>query len=529
MGNSQRFGVPMGYGGPHAAFFAVKDDQKRRMPGRLIGVTKDADGRLAYRLSLQTREQHIRREKATSNICTAQALLANMTAMYAVYHGPDGLKDIATRVHNLTKVFVKGVQDMGYVVENDGAFFDTVTVKCNAKSLISLAESREINLRYIDGERVGVAFDEATTAEELTELLDVFGLGSMQTRYQTSASTKLRKYPTADQIANTISGDYAFAKHFVRTSEFLKHPIFNSNHNETDMLRYIYYLQNKDLSLADAMIPLGSCTMKLNATTEMIPVTWPEFGSLHPFVPVEQAKGYQIMFDELEYSLAKVTGFDAVSLQPNSGAQGEYTGLRVIRAHLDHENQQHRDVCLIPVSAHGTNPASAAMCGMEVVVVKCETDGNLDMEDLRAKVAKYKDRMAAIMITYPSTYGVFEDTVKDACKLIHDNGGQVYMDGANMNAQVGLCSPGEIGADVCHLNLHKTFCIPHGGGGPGMGPIGVYVLVKGELTYLESLILHLFFPGIQSSRREVNSPLDPFQLLLGVVRAFFPFLGHTLR
>ncbi|KAJ3068109.1 glycine decarboxylase subunit P [Podochytrium sp. JEL0797] len=472
-GNSQRFGVPLGYGGPHAAFFAVKDSQKRRMPGRLIGVSKDANGKTAYRLSLQTREQHIRREKATSNICTAQALLANMAAMYAVYHGPAGIKDIATRVHNLTSILAAAVEQLGHKVVNKD-YFDTLTIKVNrdANLLHAASVAAGINLRRIDDSTVGVTLDETVTQRDLEALINVFAIGDFAQQYQLGTE-KPYTAPTPSIEALAASATSGIPQTLVRSSPYLTHPVFNSYHSETEMLRYIFGLQHKDLSLADAMIPLGSCTMKLNATTEMIPVTWPEFGSIHPFVPLDQAKGYDIMHKELEYALSEATGFDNICLQPNSGAQGEYTGLRTIKSYLHSIGQAQRDVCLIPVSAHGTNPASAAMCGMKVVIVKCEENGNLDLVDLKKKAEQYKDTLAAAMITYPSTYGVFEDTIVDACKIIHANGGQVYMDGANLNAQMGLCKPAEIGADVCHLNLHKTFCIPHGGGGPGMGPIGV--------------------------------------------------------
>ncbi|ORY43386.1 glycine dehydrogenase [Rhizoclosmatium globosum] len=472
-GNSQRFGVPLGYGGPHAAFFAVKDEHKRRMPGRLIGVSKDANGKTAYRLALQTREQHIRREKATSNICTAQALLANMAAMYAVYHGPQGIKDIAQRVHNLTSALAAGVEQLGHKVVNKD-FFDTLTIKVNVDAAIIHAASVEagINLRRIDNSTVGVTLDETVSKDDLEALLKVFARGNFADQYKFGTTQPYTApVPSIDALASSLSSGIPAA--LIRSSAFLTHKVFNSYHSETEMLRYIFALQHKDLSLADAMIPLGSCTMKLNATTEMIPVTWPEFGAIHPFVPIEQAKGYEIMHKELEYALQEATGFDSISLQPNSGAQGEYTGLRTIVSYLNSIGQSQRNICLIPVSAHGTNPASAAMCGLQVVVVKCEENGNLDLVDLRKKAEQYKDKLAAAMITYPSTYGVFEDTIVEACKIIHENGGQVYMDGANLNAQMGLCKPAEIGADVCHLNLHKTFCIPHGGGGPGMGPIGV--------------------------------------------------------
>ncbi|KAI9101980.1 glycine cleavage system P-protein-domain-containing protein [Phlyctochytrium arcticum] len=479
-GNSQRFGVPLGYGGPHAAFFAVREELKRNMPGRLIGASKDVTGKTAYRLALQTREQHIRREKATSNICTAQALLANMAAMYAVYHGPEGVRAIAQRIHNLTAVFVQGVKKLGHNVKTEH-FFDTVTVelKYDAEELILAAAEAGINVRQVDARQIAVTLDETVSKEDLYDLLRVFATASFEESYR-SASRKqyFAPMPLLDSLAQEIgitleTPAVNFPPQLARTSSYLTHPVFNTHHSETEMLRYISHLQSKDLSLAEAMIPLGSCTMKLNATTEMIPVTWPEFSSIHPFVPLDQASGYRIMLQELEYALTEVTGFDQISLQPNSGAQGEYTGLRVIKAYLQSQGQQNRDVCLIPVSAHGTNPASAAMAGFQVVTVKCEENGNLDLVDLRAKAEKFKDRLAATMITYPSTYGVFEETILEACNIVHEFGGQVYMDGANLNAQLGLCKPAEMGADVCHLNLHKTFCIPHGGGGPGMGPIGV--------------------------------------------------------
>ncbi|KAI8906816.1 glycine cleavage system P-protein-domain-containing protein [Gorgonomyces haynaldii] len=472
LGNSQRFGVPLGYGGPHAAFFAVKDAQKRRMPGRLIGVSKDVEGKTAYRLALQTREQHIRREKATSNICTAQALLANMAAMYCVYHGPEGIKDIAQRVHNLTGAFAEGVKRLGHTVANK-TFFDTLTIQLNypAQELVSQALLKGINVRTVNDNTVAVTFDETVSAKDVQDLLHVFGTSSFVQRY-TQSHTQI---PDLESIASELNLVQQPLQHFgpQRTSKFLTHPVFNTHHSETDMLRYLNYLQKKDLSLADAMIPLGSCTMKLNATTEMIPVTFPEFANIHPFVPLDQAQGYKTLLDELTYALCQATGFPAISLQPNSGAQGEYAGLRAIKAYQESIGQGHRDLCLIPVSAHGTNPASAAMTGMRVVIVKCTEDGYLDLQDLKEKAEKHKDELAAIMITYPSTYGVFEEEIKQVVDIIHKNGGQVYMDGANLNAQMGLCTPGEIGADVCHLNLHKTFCIPHGGGGPGMGPIGV--------------------------------------------------------
>ena len=483
-GNSQRFGVPMGYGGPHAAFFATSDSGKRKMPGRLIGVSKDRLGDKAYRLSLQTREQHIRREKATSNICTAQALLANMSAMYAVYHGPKGLREIAEKVYGLAQILKEGLLRMGFEVnpgnKSSGASFDTVIVEVkDAKDLATkFVEWYGINVRVLDSQRVAVSVDETVTQQDMRDIFAAFSAFSQK------LPGKLKKW---EQFCQEIADDLeirpghpaSLPKAFKRTSQYLRHPVFNSYHSEAEMLRYIHHLQSKDLSLANSMIPLGSCTMKLNSTTEMIPLSWPEFNSLHPFVPLEQAEGYKQLTTELEADLADITGFDAVSLQPNSGAQGEFAGLRVIRAYLNSIGQGHRDVCIIPQSAHGTNPASASMAGMRVVTVKCDPkSGNLDILDLEAKAEKYKDTLGAFMVTYPSTYGVFEPGVKKACEIIHAHGGQVYMDGANMNAQIGLCSPGEIGADVCHLNLHKTFCIPHGGGGPGVGPIGV----KGHLA-----------------------------------------------
>ena len=474
-GNCQRFGVPLGFGGPHAAFFACKKEHQRRLPGRLIGVSKDASGKRAYRLTLQTREQHIRREKATSNICTAQALLANMSAMYAVYHGPQGIKEIATRVHNLTAILAEGVKQLGHTVKTN-TFFDTITIdlSSSADELIKNAESKGINLRKVDAKTVAVSLDETVTKEDLVSLLHVFASANVEEKFVSAAR---KKVPSVDDIAKKLGMKhgqaYGIPEEFVRTSPYLTHDVFNTCHSETEMLRYITRLQGKDLSLANAMIPLGSCTMKLNATTEMVPVTWPEFGSIHPFVPTNQAQGYHIMMQELEIALSEITGFDAVSLQPNSGAQGELAGLRVIRAYQESIGEKHRNICLIPVSAHGTNPASAHMAGLDVVSIKCDDDGTLDMVDLKTKLEKHKDGLSSIMITYPSTYGVFDEGIDEVCSLVHKYGGQVYLDGANMNAQVGLCRPGDYGADVCHLNLHKTFTIPHGGGGPGVGSIGV--------------------------------------------------------
>ena len=456
VGNTQRFGVPMGFGGPHAAFLATREEYKRQIPGRVIGMSVDAQGQPALRLALQTREQHIRREKATSNICTAQVLLAVMASMYAVYHGPDGLKRIARRIHLLTAVLNRALVTAGYAVQ-PGTFFDTLTIQSgphSAESLRQRAEAAEINLRYFHDGFVGVSLDESTTIEDLQSLFEVFGLDSN----------------SIETIASEI--EVALGP-FQRDTEFLTNDVFHRYHSETEMLRYIFRLQGKDLSLVHSMIPLGSCTMKLNATTEMIPVTWPEFAHIHPFAPADQTEGYRQLFSNLEGWLAEITGFDAVSLQPNAGSQGEYAGLLVIRAYHLSNGDEHRNVCLIPSSAHGTNPASAVMAGMKVVVTKCDEEGNIDLEDLKAKAEQHAAELAALMITYPSTHGVFETDVKEICDVIHRHGGQVYMDGANMNAQVGLTSPGLIGADVCHLNLHKTFCIPHGGGGPGMGPICV--------------------------------------------------------
>lgn len=470
-GTSQRFGVPMGYGGPHAAFFAAADSQKRKIPGRLVGVSKDRLGDDAYRLALQTREQHIRREKATSNICTAQALLANMAAMYAVYHGPKGLQKIASRVYSLTSVLATAIKSLQYKIVNE-TWFDTLTVEvADADKILSHAVSMfGINLRKIDSKLVAVSIDETVTKPDVLDLVSIFANLSDVPHASVTEDT-------LDDIAGTLAISVIkpaiIPESFRRAGKILNYKVFNSYHTETEMLRYIHHLQTKDLSLANSMIPLGSCTMKLNATTQMAPLSWPQFSNLHPFIPRDQAQGYTELIAELEADLADITGFDATSLQPNSGAQGEYTGLRVIKAYLEAIGQSQRNVCLIPVSAHGTNPASAVMAGMKVVAVKCTAEGELDILDLETKAEKHKDELAALMVTYPSTFGVFEPRVKDAVNIVHDRGGQVYMDGANMNAQIGLCSPGDIGVDVCHLNLHKTFCIPHGGGGPGVGPICV--------------------------------------------------------
>lgn len=455
VGSSQRFGVPMGYGGPHAAFFATRDAFKRQIPGRIIGVSQDAEGKPALRMALQTREQHIRREKATSNICTAQVLLAVMAGSYAVYHGPKRLRAIAERVHTLTKAFATALRWSAHEVSTD-QYFDTVTVRVSdVESLKKSARAAQINLRYWpDGERVSVSFDEAKTYHDMTELLTVFGV-------------------KADMEAILDSLELTWPEPLVRQSDYLTHPVFNTHHTEHEMLRYLRSLEEKDLSLVHSMISLGSCTMKLNATAEMIPVTWPEIGKLHPFAPKDQTVGYQQLVSDLSAWLCEITGFAAMSLQPNSGAQGEYAGLLVIRAYHQSRGDDHRNIALIPQSAHGTNPASAVMAGMKVVIVKCDDRGNIDVADLKAKAEQYSNDLSCLMVTYPSTHGVFEETIIEICDVIHQHGGQVYMDGANMNAQVGLTSPATIGADVCHLNLHKTFCIPHGGGGPGMGPIGV--------------------------------------------------------
>ena len=457
VGSAQRFGVPLGFGGPHAGFLATKDAFKRQMPGRLVGVSKDAQGDPAMRLALGTREQHIRRDKATSNICTAQVLLGVMASMYAVYHGPAGLKKIAGRVKLLTELLAAGLRSAGAKV-NAEPVFDTLTISnVSAARVHAAAEAKKINLRHVDAMTVGLSLDETTTLEEVQTLLTFFSESATLSSQLSTLSPQLSAFPAP----------------FARTSAFLTHPTFNRYHTEHEMLRYIKRLEAKDLSLCHSMISLGSCTMKLNSTSEMFPVSWPEFGKLHPFAPPEQTRGYAKLFKNLEAWLSDITGFAGVSLQPNAGSQGEYAGLLVIRAYHEARGQGHRHICLIPTSAHGTNPASAAMCGFTVVPVACDAQGNIDVADLTAKATAHSDDLAALMITYPSTHGVFESAIKDICATIHAHGGQVYMDGANMNAQVGLTSPGHIGADVCHLNLHKTFCIPHGGGGPGMGPIGV--------------------------------------------------------
>ncbi len=484
VGSAQRFGVPLGFGGPHAAYFATRDAFKRQMPGRLVGVSKDSRGRPALRLSLGTREQHIRREKATSNICTAQALLANMAAAYAAYHGPRGLKQIARRVHFMTRLLAAGLARLGcksgqtshlprraagiLPADLPGAgetpaahYFDTLRIEPGTKKsadVVEIAEARGINLRVIDQSTVGVSVDETVTEHDLEELLLIFNAG-------------VKPAFTVEDLAAEVTA--SIPAEFARTSPYLTHSVFNRYHSETEMLRYLKRLESRDLSLTHSMIPLGSCTMKLNASCEMFPLSWPEFSRLHPFAPLKQARGYQMLFEQLEHWLAEITGFAGISLQPNAGSQGEYAGLLVIRAYHESRGEARRNVCLIPTSAHGTNPASAVMAGLKVVAVACDKEGNIDVTDLRATASAHAADLACLMVTYPSTHGVFEERINEICQILHEHGGQVYMDGANMNAQVGLCRPADIGADVCHLNLHKTFCIPHGGGGPGMGPIGV--------------------------------------------------------
>ncbi|EGQ8075792.1 aminomethyl-transferring glycine dehydrogenase [Vibrio vulnificus] len=458
IGSAQRFGVPMGYGGPHAAFMATREQHKRTMPGRVIGVSIDAKGNQALRMAMQTREQHIRREKATSNICTAQALLANMASFFAVYHGEEGIRTIARRTHHMTAILAAGLTKSGYELAHN-AFFDTITINTgdNTQALYAKAQAADINLRLLDGQ-IGISFDETTTVADIDALFAIFEVKE-----------------NVNALSTDIAGNEfaAIPEACRRTSRFLTHPVFNTHHSETQMMRYLKQLENKDFSLTHGMIPLGSCTMKLNAAAEMIPVTWPEFGALHPFAPIEQAAGYTALAEDLKAKLCEITGYDAFSLQPNSGASGEYAGLIAIQRYHESRGEGHRNVCLIPSSAHGTNPATAAMVSMKVVVVKCDENGNIDLVDLAAKIEKHQENLSSIMITYPSTHGVYEEQVKEVCEMVHAAGGQVYLDGANMNAQVGLTSPGFIGSDVSHLNLHKTFCIPHGGGGPGMGPIGV--------------------------------------------------------
>lgn len=465
VGTTQRLGVPMGYGGPHAAYYATKESYKRQIPGRIIGASLDVKGENAYRMALQTREQHIKRERATSNICTAQVLLGVMAGMYAVYHGPKGLKAIAGRVNGLTSLLDQGVISLGLSQVNE-VYFDTLKIEIeNPIEVKNIAESKGINFRYFEDNTIGISLDESTTLADVKEILNVLAAATNQTNgfdLDNASKNVVVNYPDS----------------LTRKSGFLTHPVFNQYHSEHEMLRYIKKLENKDLSLVHSMISLGSCTMKLNATAEMVPITWPEFANIHPFAPVDQTQGYQQLFTELEAWLTEITGFAATSLQPNSGAQGEFAGLMVIKAYHESRGEGHRNITIIPSSAHGTNPASAVMAGQKVVIVKCDEKGNIDIVDLKAKVEEHSDNLAALMVTYPSTHGVFEESIIEICDIIHEHGGQVYMDGANMNAQVGLTSPGNIGADVCHLNLHKTFCIPHGGGGPGIGPIGVAEQLK---------------------------------------------------
>jgi glycine dehydrogenase len=509
LGNSQRFGVPMGYGGPHAAFFATSQALKRSLPGRVIGVSKDSRGRPALRMAMQTREQHIRREKATSNICTAQALLANIAGFYAVYHGAEGLRTIAGRIHRLTTLLASGLERHGITLKHD-SWFDTLTLTgVDSHRIQGRALTHEINLRYpADGE-VGVSLNETTTAADLAVLFDVL-IGE---EHGLSVSELDRE--AVDCGASGIPAAYR------RDSEFLQHPNFQRFRSETEMLRYLKRLENRDLSLTHAMIPLGSCTMKLNATSEMIPITWPEFANIHPFAPSEQTSGYRQMITELSDFLIEITGYDNISMQPNSGAQGEYAGLVAIRRYQAAVGEGHRDICLIPSSAHGTNPASAAMAQMKVVVVECDRDGNIDMTDLETKATQHRDNLSAIMLTYPSTHGVFEENIRQACQLIHDNGGQVYIDGANMNAQVGLCRPGDYGGDVSHLNLHKTFCIPHGGGGPGMGPIGVKAHLAPHLPN------HVVTPqeGIEKDSGAVSAAAFGSASILPISWAYIKMMG----
>jgi glycine dehydrogenase len=503
IGSTQRFGVPLGFGGPHAAYMAVKDVYKRLMPGRLVGVSRDAHGQPAYRLSLQTREQHIRRDKATSNICTAQVLLAVMASMYAVYHGPQGLRRIAARIHLQARVLAVALAQQGYKIGAQPCF-DTIKVcfatEEEAKAIVAAAHRSQLNLRILDNRTLGIALDETTDFADLVKLAALFGVDLIAVAFdyieesENSLEALIMRAESGEMPIFFDEADALFGKRsevsdasdwYGRTSAVLTHAVFNRHHTEHEMLRYIRRLEAKDLSLTTSMIPLGSCTMKLNATSEMLPVTWPEFGKLHPFAPAEQTAGYAELCFQLEAWLAEITGFAGVSLEPNAGSQGEYAGLLAIRKYHESRSEGHRDICLIPSSAHGTNPASAVMAGMKVVGVRCLDDGDIDLADLTAKADQHKDRLAALMVTYPSTHGVFEETIVDICELIHARGGQVYMDGANMNAQVGLTSPGRIGADVCHLNLHKTFCIPHGGGGPGMGPIGVAAHLVPHLSAIE--------------------------------------------
>jgi glycine dehydrogenase len=505
VGTSQRFGVPLGYGGPHAAYMATREAFKRSMPGRLIGVSVDSRGKPALRLALQTREQHIRREKATSNICTAQALLAIMASMYAVFHGPDEIRRIAQRIHRLTVILADGLRQLGHKVSTEH-FFDTITITTgNATEFVmAAARSEKINLRLVDMNTIGISLDEKATPRDVTKLFDIF-------THDRGDEVSVDKLDAEAKIAIPDA--------LVRTSKYLTHPVFNKHHSETDLMRYMRKLADKDLALDRSMIPLGSCTMKLNAATQLVPVTWPGYGRIHPFVPLDQAQGYQQLFIELEQMLCACTGYDAVSLQPNSGAQGEYAGLLAIKGYHHSRNEGHRNICLIPASAHGTNPASAQMAGMKVVVVGIAKSGNIDLDDLRAKAEKHSNELAAIMITYPSTHGVFEEDVTDVCELIHSHGGQVYIDGANMNAMVGVCAPGKFGGDVSHLNLHKTFSIPHGGGGPGVGPIGVREHLK---PFLPSTNIN----NLQNSTGPVSATPYGSASVLPISWAYITLLGQ---
>ena len=530
VGNSQRFGVPMGYGGPHAAFCATRDEYKRNMPGRLIGVSVDRHNHPAYRLALQTREQHIRREKATSNICTAQALLAIMASMYAVYHGPQGLKNIASRVHLGARTLETAVTKLG-LKQLNRYYFDTLCFSVTSEqsqAIRTQALAAGINLRYVESDRIVVALDETVTANDLADLLGVFERALNGGKSGGATDERERNLRTIEDLAlaedkkTGTDSDARIPAALKRDTAYLEHPVFRTHHSETRMMRYIRSLEQKDLALNTAMIPLGSCTMKLNAASTMIPVSWPAFAKIHPFVPLDQVAGYRRIFQELEADLSEITGFAATSLQPNSGAQGEYAGLMVIRAYQKDQGQGHRDITLIPTSAHGTNPASASMAGLNVVLVKCDDAGNIDVDDLRAKAQQYRERLCCLMITYPSTHGVFEETIEEICGLIHEQGGQVYMDGANMNAQVGLTSPGRIGADVCHLNLHKTFSIPHGGGGPGMGPICVAAHLAPYLpghTLAENLGTDRSIPAI------AGAPYGSASILL-ISYAYIKMLGR---
>jgi len=503
VGSAQRFGIPLGYGGPHAAYFATKDQFKRKVPGRMIGLSIDSLGNNASRMALQTREQHIRREKATSNVCTAQVLLANIAGFYAVYHGPEGIRNHAKRIHLMAKSLENALHQIGYNQTNT-TYFDTLKVDLGDESSDLLNQIKEkalakgINLRYFDNPAIGIAFDETKNPRDLQELIDIF---SEVKRYE----GQIDAYQLIEETDESIPEEFA------RQSDYLTHQVFNSYHSETKMLRYLKQLENKDLSLAHSMIPLGSCTMKLNATTEMIPITWPEFAKIHPFTPKDQVQGYHEIIDALSDQLEEITGFAAISNQPNAGAQGEYTGLMVIREHLKDRGEDQRNIALIPSSAHGTNPASAVMAGMKVVVINCDEDGNIDLNDLKQKATDHKDTLAALMITYPSTHGVFEEDIKEICKTIHDNGGQVYLDGANLNAQLGLTTPAMVGADVCHLNLHKTFTIPHGGGGPGMGPIAV---ADHLADYLPSHIFSDSVGGNKAMSAVASAPYGSSSILL---------------